>query len=91
MIGIKRIFFISLKHNPSFVPSKLIINNFEITEVTGIANEFNTYFANIGNRLANEFHLHMYHLQAIFLLFPKQSVFFSFLLAPQRLRKKSLT
>ena len=50
--GIKRI--ISLKHNPSFVPSKLIINNFEITEVTRIANEFNTYFANIGNMLANE-------------------------------------
>ena len=33
---------------------KLIINNFEITEVTRIANEFNTYFANIGNKLANE-------------------------------------
>ena len=36
------------------MPSKLIVNNFEITEVTRIANEFNTYFANIGNKLANE-------------------------------------
>ena len=45
---------ISLKHNPSFVPSKLIIDNFEITEVTRIANKFNTYFADIGNNLANE-------------------------------------
>ena len=62
-----------------------------ITEVTRIANEFNTYFANIGNKLANEIPSAYVSPSSYLIPFPKQSVFFSFLLAPQRLRKKSLT
>ena len=50
--GIKQI--ISLKQKLSSIPSNLIVNNQETNDTLQIANEFNTYFANIGNKLANE-------------------------------------
>ena len=49
--GIKQI--ISLKQKTILTPSKLVINNIESIDKK-IANDFNTYFANIGNSLSNE-------------------------------------
>ena len=51
-IGVKQI--ISLKQKPSLTPSKLVINNLEITDTKKNGHEFNTYFANIGNKLCHE-------------------------------------
>ena len=43
------------------IPSKLIINNTEVLDTASIAKAFNTYFANIGYKLANEILQQMFH------------------------------
>ena len=49
--GIKQI--VSLKSKSSSIPSKILTDNSEITDVPQIANSFNIFFTNIANNLAN--------------------------------------
>ena len=48
--GIRQL--VTLKPKESFKPSRIVIDNQEITDTKTIANEFNNYFATIGSRLA---------------------------------------
>ena len=49
--GIKRL--VCLKSKGSISPSKLIINDHEITNVKAIADQMNKFFSNIGKSLAS--------------------------------------
>ena len=49
--GIKRI--VNHKSKCKYIPTKISSNNIDVTEPKEIANTFNSYFAEIGNNLAN--------------------------------------
>ena len=67
---------VTLKPKESFKPSRIAIDNQEITDTKTIANEFNNYFATIGSRLAAQIPICETRTHKFYLDTPSSSSFF---------------
>ena len=72
--GIRQL--VTLKPKESFKPSRIVIDNQEITDPKTIANEFNNYFATIGSRLAAQIPICGSRTHKFYLDTPSSSSFF---------------